>query len=1032
MKPILLSMTAFGPYKKTEVIDFRELKDNRLFVISGNTGAGKTTIFDAICFALYGEASGEDRKDPTLLRSHYAEDEDHTAVDLSFQLKSKVYRVFRQIPHVKEGNKTATGGRQELYQQFEDGREVPIVDRMIVTEVNKKLEALLGLSKDQFSQIVMLPQGEFRKLLTSETENKEAILRRIFKTEPYQWMVDRLKEKRSEAKGVHDQEHLILNGQFGSIQNELPERETSPIHEVFKRDHYNSQQVLEALELEAEDYKALMASQNQAFHEAERLYNEALERLHILETLNHQFVKLAERKKRKAELEMKRSHFEAQEIKRGLAERATHIRAYESHYLETEKDVREKKVLYQKACRVLEDFNQKLQAAILSYEEAKNEEALRVALSNEWNRLDQLAPKVEQLDQKKQALKRLKQEVEDGRKRLEQFNQDLEKEEQALSILNERIREWEQQVEGLSREESVLVQLRDQVKVLKSAVNQHQRVHQLTGELKQKEADQQSSQKKLTDLEKVWINGQASLLAEHLHNGEACPVCGSSEHPNPAVLNASIPSRKALEEVRQFAQEKARLFHTVTAQLESATEQWQQLQSELIEVGLQTDHLEGQHTAIIEKGMRQKGIVERLRKLSEELKQQKTNYDQRTIQFKKQNEQLLSLQTEQNDKQTTYAKEEAVYQEVLNGIPEILRNLGAFQKRQEEVTKELTTLEKKWQSAQEMMQTLQSETTTQKTRVEASKTQLDELEQKAQRDLEVFTNEWKRAGFESVEHYRSSILSEDALAELKQSITSFFDEFNRVTQQVEDLEQELKDKEQVDLVALEARCVNLKEGRDQAQQKRDQSRLLLEKIGQFQASLHACEVRMAKAEQALATVDHLYSTLRGNNGKRLSLERYLQIEFLERILQHANGRLQKLSNGQFYLIRSERVEKNSRPSGLGLDVYDSYTGQTRDVKSLSGGEKFNASLSLALGMSDVIQAYQGGVSIETMFIDEGFGSLDEESLNKAIDALIDLQRSGRMIGIISHVQELKTQIPALLEVTKAKEGHSQTTFRVSV
>ena len=184
----------------SEVIDFTELKDNRLFVISGNTGAGKTTIFDAICFALYGSASGEDRSDTKFMRSDFAEDDVHTSVELEFELHHHFYRIKRQLPHVKKGNKRATGEQYEFFENI-NGKEVPCVDRQMVSEINKKIEELVGLTKDQFSQIVMLPQGEFRKLLTSETENKEEILRKIFKTEPYQWISERLKEKKKVCRG---------------------------------------------------------------------------------------------------------------------------------------------------------------------------------------------------------------------------------------------------------------------------------------------------------------------------------------------------------------------------------------------------------------------------------------------------------------------------------------------------------------------------------------------------------------------------------------------------------------------------------------------------------------------------------------------------------------------------------------------------------------------------------------------------------------------------------------------------------------
>jgi exonuclease SbcC len=186
--------------------------------------------------------------------------------------------------------------------------------------------------------------------------------------------------------------------------------------------------------------------------------------------------------------------------------------------------------------------------------------------------------------------------------------------------------------------------------------------------------------------------------------------------------------------------------------------------------------------------------------------------------------------------------------------------------------------------------------------------------------------------------------------------------------------------------------------------------------------------RVVQLEKKFNQITDIYDVVRGQNSLKISFERYLQIEFLEQIIQSANERLRQLSNGQFYLMRSDRQESRGKQSGLGFDIYDSYTGQNRDVKTLSGGEKFNASLCLALGMADIIQSFQGGVSIDTMFIDEGFGSLDEESLNKAIDTLIDLQQSGRMIGVISHVHELKIAIPAILEVKKTKEGFSKTKF----
>jgi exonuclease SbcC len=247
-----------------------------------------------------------------------------------------------------------------------------------------------------------------------------------------------------------------------------------------------------------------------------------------------------------------------------------------------------------------------------------------------------------------------------------------------------------------------------------------------------------------------------------------------------------------------------------------------------------------------------------------------------------------------------------------------------------------------------------------------------------------------------------------------------------LSQQIMELEQSLTGKELADLDHMTAELARTEAELDLRTSAFQELRSCHQDTERLSRNILSVHERMKTQEEEWQQVKDVYDVLRGDNVQKLSFERYVLIEFLEQILHAANERLRSLSNGQFILQRSDRLEKHNRQSGLGLDVYDVYTGLNRDVKSMSGGEKFNASLCLALGMTDVIQAYQGGISIEMMFIDEGFGSLDEEALNKAIETLVDLQKSGRMIGVISHVQELKAAFPATLEVRKTKEGHSTT------
>lgn len=293
-----------------------------------------------------------------------------------------------------------------------------------------------------------------------------------------------------------------------------------------------------------------------------------------------------------------------------------------------------------------------------------------------------------------------------------------------------------------------------------------------------------------------------------------------------------------------------------------------------------------------------------------------------------------------------------------------------------------------------------------------------------------FEAELFKAGFDQREHYTEAKLSEQRLSGLKTELKTFADTLSYLAQQLAELQVELAGKQQIALEGLEQQISGLKQEQDQ------EATAIAEAVqhGQSSKRLAAAITDTAKhtaeLEQSLEQLLDIYQMLKGDNSLKISFERYILIEFLEQILLAANERLHEMTGGQFSLQRSDRLEIRGRQSGLGLDVYDAYTGQNRDVKTLSGGEKFNASLCLALGMTDVIQSHQGGISIEMMFIDEGFGSLDEESLHKAIHTLVGLQQSGRMIGVISHVPELKQASPAVLEITKTREGYSRARLKL--
>lgn len=1030
MRPLKLKMTAFGPYKDEETIDFTELKDNRLFVVSGQTGAGKTSIFDAISFALYGEASGEDRNDSKLLRSHFADDQVHTSVDFEFQLKGRIYRVFRQIAHVKAGNKVATGERYELYEQV-DGSEVPLTDRFIVTQVNDKIRELIGLTKEQFSQIVMLPQGEFRKLLTSETENKEEILRRLFKTGLYKVVADVLNEQRKEKQQVCSKLFDIRSYQLQQVQEELGTREGSVLQQVFAQEQYNAYQVMEALAKE-------LAYTDQLLHRQQELREQELAKLqqittayHEARSLNEQFDQLEQHKAEAARLLAERPVLEEQAGLLAQAEKAVTIQVHEEHAEKQAQELKRKREQWKAAGREHELASTALQAADQQY---KQEEALqerRDQALKDHDRLQGYVPLVKELAAKEQQVEKLQREAAAQLKNHEAAAAKLQALEEKRAQLAAHVRELEARVAVLPEKTERLGLLRQQAQSMKQYLRLQEARASLAEQEEKLQAAYRQLEQELVRLEEQWIEGQAGLLASHLHDGQACPVCGSSEHPRKAELQDELPTKEALDQLRKQKSVAEKAHLELVAELRSNAAQQQEREAELLDYGFELERCAERFVELVAEG---KELNEDEAKLKQEaaslapLKEELVRLERECEALRKQKELANAALLETKE---AFAAAKARYEQAVSTVPMELRGLERLEQELRASEQLKAKLEAAWKQAQENYRKANERMIEASASLRSSETQATEAEQQLAEAQERYLVALREGGFGTEEAYRSAKLSTTEREQLKARLEQYRTACAAVEKRVAELTQRLHCKERQELSRL---FLQLEEQERIVEKQREAS---LEAEGRYkkglklQAELERIEQDWQQAEREYAQVKDLYDVVRGENEKKISFERFLQIEFLEQIIHAANERLHKMSGGQFYLVRSDRMEKRGRQSGLGFDVYDNYTGQFRDVKTLSGGEKFNASLCLALGMADVIQAYEGGISLETMFIDEGFGSLDEESLNKAIDTLIDLQQTGRMIGVISHVQELKAAIPAVLEVKKTKEGCSYTRFHVS-
>nr|WP_218624989.1 AAA family ATPase [Sporosarcina sp. E16_3] len=1015
-------MTAFGPYKGTEIVDFRELKDNRLFVISGATGAGKTTIFDGICFALYGQASGEDRTDIRAMRSDFADDAVQTTVELMFDIHNRTYRIMRQIPYVKQGNKSETSARCEFYELTPDG-EVPLVDRQIVSEINKKAEDLIGFTQAQFSQIVMLPQGEFRKFLTSDTENKETIMRKIFKTDKYREIVEQLKGRKDNAQAILTKEMQQSEGHIGQIASLLPERESS-VFTVLANENYNVNQVVQGLEEELVFYQEKTVVVKKSYDDVYLKHAEMQEIYHAAKSMNERFAELQQKEILLTDLSNQQSEMERKEQQITDAERAASIGEIEMQFLALKEETYAKADNLKKAEKAIlvATENMELAGQCFSVEEARKEE--REKMTESLIRLKDFLPAVSSLASKEAALDLMKRENIVLEQELGKIAGKTDEETSKLEKLKLKIETFEVEIAPYDERMDQLNETNEKCKILDEFISIQSRLNVLGKGKYDNEMYYEKCKFEYDAVEKTWLNNQAAMLAESLKDGESCPVCGSEHHPARTDKTIEVTvSREQLEVERGRLKEVESQFRTTVITYENVVEQLNEKNEEMkrfaIEIGKNNLHVDKQ------KLEREVAKLREDRKLLVNLKENLKKQELITAQFMARKVEMERALIQQ---QSLYDTQLAVFNMTLQTIPEDVRVLAKLQERIAEVEKKKEELDYAWETVQKVREETSKKLTEAKSAGIHALETLGEVEGKRSRAESRFTNALEESAFATEEAYREAKMQEVDRTLLREKVAAFKQQLHSLRDAVGELRVLLEGKEVLDLSDLATKLAEMKNDYEAALTDYNASSEYEKTAFGLKEKLVQSSRKVMELERIYGKITDLYDIVRGQNGLKLSFERFIQIEYLERIIQSANERLKEMSNGQFVLIRSDRQEVRGKQSGLGLDVYDAYTGQTRDVKTLSGGEKFNASLCLALGMADVIQSFQGSVSIDTMFIDEGFGSLDEESLNKAIDTLIDLQKSGRMIGVISHVEELKAALPAILEVKKAKEGNSHTKF----
>lgn len=920
MKPIKLVMTAFGPYAQRTELDFNQLGESGLYLITGDTGAGKTTIFDAITYALYGAPSGSVR-DNSMLRSMYAKPTSPTEVELTFLCNNQTYHVKRNPEYERmkargEGTTTETANAQLTYP---NGK---IVTKL--KEVNQAIEDILGIDRNQFTQIAMLAQGDFLKLLISSTEERKKIFQKIFHTQKYYILQEKLK------------------GEAKNLENMLKSLSQSVDQYIF-------------------DIKCPMDSPH--FERVEMAKNNLLPSAETIELIS-----LLIETDRLAEEDCKKQIKNLEEKEKNLTTLLAQSKAWE----EAQSSLTENSRLYEEKSDLLSRLQAEIEKCQKSLPQADNlakEIALLEAELPKYDKIEKLSVSLastetqfqlkngeienltQKLTEKNHSLKTLQEEetaLEDCREQKAIIDGEIEKNNQKISEIDALSREYKSYSESNLAYKSAQVEFIEKQKDYQNKLSYYQTNYQL------------------------YLANQAGILAESLKPSQPCPVCGGLNHPNPAKKSENAITKAMLDQLN--------------AQLEESNKKMQKASDNAKEI---------------------LGTLNQKRKWLEE----------RIIQIFPSGNLENVVEIAKAYRQTLLQNKTQLENEINSLVEKI--SLKKLLKEQISLLKEeISNLEAKRNDLSTNLSSLTSQLD-----------QLKALKADTLKGLKFADKAECALTVQTLKERRNAILT--TFEEAKNSLNQCEKEIGEIKGKILASKQSLKNAVEVDkekLLAEQTQIAIEKENLFELQ-KVVNARLLTNASVRNNLKLKSKEI--IETEEKFSWVKNLSETANGNlSGKdKIMLETYVQTTYFDKIIKRSNLRFMIMTDGQYEFTRQKDNLKGRGQFGLDLNVIDHHNGTERSVKTLSGGESFKASLSLALGLSDEIQAQSGGIRIDSMFVDEGFGSLDDESLKQAMKALLGLTDGNRLVGIISHVSELKEKIDKQIIITKEKTGESKITVK---
>ena len=994
MKPIRLELKEFGPYKN-EIIEWDKIINEPIFLITGKTGSGKSTLFDAITYALYNKTTGG--KDIASLRTKTALDKDKTQVNFDFELSGKKYRIERTLAYLKAGNKNLTSGKVALMKYTDEKLEVIASKEQ---EVKEKVEELIGLDDKQFCQIIILPQGKFKEFLLSKSSEKKETLRSLFNTYFYQKFVEQLQEQAKKLDSSHKQKEkeLITRFEQFDIEEELTKFE-------YLKDE-NFEEILSIIHSQEETIK----NEKKELLKLERSFSKEKEKFIELSKLNDKFIQLKNNKLELANLSEKEDYYkslrleveklkELQKNKDKIIEYSTLLNK-QSQLRKLEKDLLIDTDKYKLDLENNKKLQLELNAQKDNIEELRKETVDYKFFYNNFNELNSAKANIEiysetleELALKKETYKELDSRLKVSK---EGYLEDIEEKtilESSIGKLKLEILKKEQDVEKLEEYNNKLAEVSE--KSFKLTLDKKQ--------LEELEVEKKKLEQEVILLNKNKEQEVLNGFLLKLHEGDECPLCKQKiEH---------LPEIPSLEAVDESIEKSLQKVNKDTIQLETL---------------IKKDEEEIERISALLKNLEDTinfKSKEELSQLEDELKTDNLKLTDISKAIKISEDKIKGLNQEIEELSELFKNEDEIKQkhlEAKNKIEQFEKNvkieLDEFADYYEKIQSQVEDFDNRCNVQQNNSNELLIRKTKLETEQKNNKTNLLEVSKRIENIIESFSDSKLNKYYITLEMAEEDIAELVKLEEFESQINKFEDAKKIIVNNIEKLVEELEEIEQPDLEEGQRKLQNIEFQVNDFIEKVVILNTRLENNKKLYKKIHSEYIELLESSKEIREIIAFSDVVSGKTENRKSLETYVQGYYLDLILVAGTKRLLQMTNDRYRFIRRDEKSKGGGLQGLEIEIHDIYLNSTRIISSLSGGELFLASLALALGLAEVIQNESGGISLETIFIDEGFGSLDTETLDIALTTLIDLQSYGRNIGIISHVSELKERIRPKVEV----------------